>query len=220
MSLGKIALSLFGSSIVLVLLLLYGRDYKSLSTQDLRIIEKPDRVVIEWNGPVQEPMRARIANALGRYRTDKRRLILSLHSPGGFVEHGREVANVIQGASNARKIETFIDKGGVCASMCVPIYLAGVNRIADPGARFMFHEAKLAIPESVKKASETKMIVKSYERGATDDMFLSDFDMPRINREWRISMRHKIVDADVWLTARELMAQDSGVVDKLVFASN
>ena len=42
-----------------------------------------------------------------------------------------------------RGIDTLVQKAGVCASMCVPIYLSATQRMADPEARFMFHEASL-----------------------------------------------------------------------------
>ena len=111
------------------------------SRQTLSISEEPDRIVLGWSGPVQEPMSERVAAAFDRYKADRRRLVLILNSPGGSIEHGRKVVAAIR--ARDRAIDTFVQKAGVCASMCVPIFLAGSKRIADPEAYFMFHQASL-----------------------------------------------------------------------------
>ena len=111
------------------------------SRQTLSASEQPDRIVLGWSGPVQEPMSERVAAALDRYKADRRRLVLILNSPGGSIEHGRKVVAVIR--ARDRAIDTVVQKAGVCASMCVPIFLAGTRRIADPESYFMFHEASL-----------------------------------------------------------------------------
>lgn len=195
----------------------------TLLSQHLSVIERPDRVVIAWNGPVMEPMRDNLVAAIKGYRTDKRRLVISLNSPGGLVDHGREVVEAIRMSANIRQIETFVDRGGVCASMCVPIYLVGSRRIADPGARFMFHEAKLVTPSlgriSRSERTEFAPILKNIEKNATDALYLRDLDADRVNDNWRVEMRRKITDRDVWLTGKQLVDQESGVVDMLVFAA-
>ena len=198
-------------------------DKATLLTQHLSVIEKPDRVVIAWNGPVEAPMRDNLVAAIKDYRTDKRRLVISLNSPGGRVDHGRDVVEAIRMSANIRQIETFVGRGGVCASMCVPIYLVGSTRIADPGARFMFHEAKVLIPALGKISrydeSELAPVLKNLEKNATDALYLRDLDADRVNDNWRVEMRRKITDRDIWLTGKQLVDQESGVVDTLVFAA-
>ena len=91
----------------------------------MSVSEEPENVVLGWSGPVQEPMSERIAAALDRYKADPRRLVLILNSPGGSVEHGRKVVAVIRARN--RPINTLVQKAGVCASMCVPIFLAATS---------------------------------------------------------------------------------------------
>ena len=111
------------------------------SRQTLSISEEPDRIVLGWSGPVQEPMSERVAAAFDRYKADRRRLVLILNSPGGSIDHGRKVVAAIR--AHDRAIDTLVQKAGVCASMCVPIFLAGTRRMADPEAYFMFHQVSL-----------------------------------------------------------------------------
>src|SRR6185369_17225479 len=111
------------------------------SRQTLSVSEEPDRIVLGWSGPVQEPMSEHVVAAFDRYKADRRRLVLILNSPGGSIEHGRKVVAAIR--ARDRAIDTLVQKAGVCASMCVPIFLAGTKRMADPEAYFMFHQASL-----------------------------------------------------------------------------
>jgi ATP-dependent protease ClpP protease subunit len=189
------------------------------STQALKVREEPSRIVLAWSGPISEPMRDQIVTAIDKYKADKRHLVIALNSPGGSIAHGREVMEAIRKASQLRPIDTLVEKGGVCASMCVPIYLIGATRAADPGAHFMFHEASLALPEGKDSKIDRKTIAplrKTIESLATDDLFLRDIGTQRVNARWLTMMRTKITDREIWLTGRQLVQEGSGVVDALV----
>ena len=125
------------------------------STQTLTVREEPSRVVLAWSGPISDPMRDHIVTAIDKYKADQRHLVIALNSPGGSIAHGREVMEAIRKALRVHPIDTLVEKGGVCASMCVPIYLIGTTRTADPGAHFMFHEASLVLPRARKSARST-----------------------------------------------------------------
>ena len=190
------------------------------STQKLAVREEPDRVVLAWSGPISEPMRDHIVTAIDKYKADTRHLVLALNSPGGSIAHGRQVMEAIRKVSHVRSIDTLVEKGGVCASMCVPIYLIGSTRTADPAAHFMFHEASLEFPEGkdISKIDQERIspIRKSLESLATDDLFLRDIGTQRVDARWLTRMRTKITNREVWLTGRQLVDEGSGVVDALV----
>lgn len=185
------------------------------SRQTLSISEEPGRILLGWSGPIQEPMSERVAAALDRFKSDQRPLVLFLNSPGGSIEHGRKVVAAIH--ARGRAIDTFVQKAGVCASMCVPIFLAGSRRMADPDAYFMFHEASLKRPElgEAERAlfSET---VKIVEARATDDLFRNDIGIRGVNGVWLARMRKKIPGHDIWMSAQQLVDEGSGIVDSLI----
>lgn len=196
------------------------------SRQTLSISEEPDRIVLGWSGPVQEPMRERLAAALDRYKTDPRRLVLILNSPGGLVEHGREVVFAIRNSDRA--IDTLVQKAGVCASMCVPIFLAGRERKADPEAYFMFHQVSLdrSAKDNLKRRAhsdseraELTTVLGILETAVTDDFFQSDFGTRGVKPAWITMMRRKIAGGDVWMSGQQLVDEGSGVVDSLVQTS-
>ena len=193
------------------------------SRQTLSISEETDRIVLGWSGPVQEPMSERIAAAIDRYKADRRRLVLILNSPGGSIDHGRKVVAAIR--ARDRAIDTLVQKAGVCASMCVPIFLAGAERVADPEAYFMFHQASLNSDarENIKRQqfgeSETVALsqaLKAIEAHVTDDLFRNDIGIRGVNRAWLGRMREKIPGRDVWMSGQQLVNEGSGVIDRLL----
>lgn len=193
------------------------------SRQILSVSEEPDRIVLGWSGPVQEPMSERVAAAIDRYKADRRRLVLILNSPGGSIEHGRKVVAAIR--ARDRAIDTVVERAGVCASMCVPIFLAGSMRTADPDAYFMFHEASLtsSARQSTRQQqfseSERALIsqtVKEIETHVTDELFRSDIGIRGVNVAWLARMREKISGRDVWMSGQQLVDEGSGIVDRLI----
>jgi ATP-dependent protease ClpP protease subunit len=193
------------------------------SRQTLSVSEESSRIVLRWSGPVREPMSERVAAALDRYKADQRRLVLILNSPGGSIEHGRRVVAAIR--ARGRAIDTLVQKAGVCASMCVPIFLAGTKRMADPEALFMFHQASLnsSVRENIKRqefsASQEAIFsqaVKAIETQATDDFFRNDIGIRGINMVWLARMRENISGRDVWMSGQQLADEGSGIVDHLI----
>lgn len=193
------------------------------SRQTLSISEEPDRILLGWSGPVQEPMSERVDAAFERYKADRRPLVLVLNSPGGSVEHGRKVVAAIHARDH--EIDTLVQKAGVCASMCVPIFLAGTRRIADPEAYFMFHRVSLSssAKDSTKRLelsdAEKALLsrtVKTIEAHITDDFFRSDIGIRGVNTVWLASMRQKISGRDVWMSGQQLVDEGSGIIDGLV----
>ena len=193
------------------------------SRQTLSISEEPDRIALGWSGPVQEPMSERVAAAIDRYKDDRRRLVLILNSPGGSIEHGRKVVAAIR--ARDRAIDTLVQKAGVCASMCVPIFLAGTVRMADPEAYFMFHQVSLNSSASgnIKRqelSDSDKALLsqafKTYETLVTDEFFRSDIGIRGVSVVWLAMMRGKIAGRDIWMSGQQLVDEGSGIVDRLI----
>jgi ATP-dependent protease ClpP protease subunit len=181
--------------------------------------EEPTRIVLTWSGPVSEPMRNDVIAAFDRFKADRRRIVIALNSPGGSVAYGRTVAAAIRNASQIHLIDTLVEQGGVCASMCLPIYLAGPERLAHPAARFMFHMVSLK-PEDPATARGNEAAVATYrkiiETVATDDLYENDIGTHGVNAAWIAQMRRRIDGRDIWITGQQLVDEGSGIVDKLV----
>ncbi|MEQ1647484.1 MAG: ATP-dependent Clp protease proteolytic subunit [Hyphomicrobiaceae bacterium] len=191
-------------------------------TTALTVTSEPHRIVLAWSGPVEAPMQAKLAEALERFEDDPRKIVLSLHSPGGLVQHGHQVIKTIRKASHKRPIETLVEAGKTCASMCVPIYLVGAERSAHPSARFMFHEVRIkrtaesdhAMRDLQRRAPgvDVSAIQRQAEEHFTNELFDEDLGPRAINKRWLERVRSKIQGRDAWFTAQQLVKEDSGVV--------
>ena len=187
--------------------------------QKLTLEEEDGRVALAWSGPIDAPMRQEFDAVVEKYRGDPRPFVLSLNSPGGSVEHGREVMAALREAAKTHEIDTLVGAGGVCASMCLPIYLLGHKREAAASAVFMFHEAHLVGGpiETAKMDEEARLELRRLIEGdVTDILYRTDFAGERVNAQWLAGIRRRIVGRDVWKTAQQLTDEGSGVVDALI----
>lgn len=186
----------------------------------LMVRDERDRVVLAWSGPIERPMRDEVVAALDRLRDDRRRIVIALNSPGGSVVEGRETMAAIRDAAQTHEIDTLVEQGAACASMCVAIYLVGSHRMAGSSAHFMFHEAHLdpsnVTPSGLKMATLDAHLREAVEKGVTDLLFDNDYRGPRVNARWLAGVRSRIPGREIWLNAQQLMDENSGVVDALV----
>jgi membrane-bound ClpP family serine protease len=117
----------------------------------LEIVKQGDHVIFRWAHSVEAPMAYRFESAFAEWKGRVRRIVIELDSPGGALVEGRSVIDAIERMKATHVVETRVAAGDLCASMCVPIFLAGQERIAGRGAQFMFHE-----PSSVNYFTEEK----------------------------------------------------------------
>lgn len=178
---------------------------------ELSVEAQPGRVVLRWRGGIEAPMYARLEEAFRKHSQDTPRFVLSLHSPGGSLQHGRDVIRLIKRVQATHAIDTVIEARRSCASMCVPIYLAGQRRSADPKTRFMFHEVSFRDSHSDK----VERVPKDAIGRATDQFFARYLKAFGVDERWLAEMREAIRGKDVWRTAEQLIEQRAGVVQML-----
>lgn len=179
----------------------------------LTVSEEADGVVkLHWRGKVAAPLLARLDEAFRTHgRRGETRFLLSLASPGGELRHGGEVVRLIKAVQRANVVDTVVEGRSACASMCVAIYLAGNNRLADPRARFMFHEVSFrdSVTDKVNEVPERAI-------ARATDQFLERYFKPEgVDPRWLAGIRERMKGRDVWLTAQELTDQRSGIVQAL-----
>jgi ATP-dependent protease ClpP protease subunit len=178
---------------------------------ELSVFEAGDAVVFSWGHPVEAPMAERFARAFEEWKGRKQRIIIDLHSPGGEIAQGRLVIEEIERMKATHDVATRVRSGRTCASMCVPIFLAGERRIAAPDARFMFHE-----PAIYNALTEERVERPVFESRMTADRFFARyFESSPMDPEWRGKLETAWKGRDIWLTAEELVEQQSGVVSEL-----
>ncbi|MFM9939324.1 MAG: ATP-dependent Clp protease proteolytic subunit [Hyphomicrobiaceae bacterium] len=190
----------------------------------LSVREEPDRLVYRWRGPVDAAMVTQFDDTYHRWRHDPRRIVISLHSDGGSVDQGSRVIDLVRRMKRTHDVDTLVEAGRYCASMCVPIYLAGSRRTAAARANFMFHEVRF---DKAGKAEIDKLIrsmgpagrgkdhaevMRALVARATDKYF-EEYLEPKVgNDRWLADMRKAIRGRDVWRTAQQLLQEQTTIV--------
>ena len=179
---------------------------------DVRPEPHSSTLYLRWRGQVDSPMAQRISEALDKHGGEASRIVLSLSSPGGSLVHGAEVIRLLQRAGDRRQLETIVEGRGICASMCVPVYLQGQLRRASENARFMFHEVSFR-----ESFSDDKVDVPERAIGnATDRFFVRYFLPAGVPEDWVRQVRRDISGGiDVWKSARELVDENAGIVQRI-----
>ncbi|MBX9682822.1 MAG: hypothetical protein K2X41_03435 [Hyphomicrobium sp.] len=203
-----------GVLVLIAVLAVKSRDtfdnvFMGVGKLDVRDAPDSDTVVLTWRGQIEAPMARRIGDAVERYASERRTFVLSLSSPGGSLAHGAEVVRLLQKIGEAHSLETRVEAGRLCASMCVPVYLQGQRRTASPDAKFMFHEVSFR-DFFAKDGSEISDAAKG---SATDRLFAKYFTPAGVPDAWIRKVRADMAGGnDVWKTARELIAENANIV--------
>jgi ATP-dependent protease ClpP protease subunit len=185
----------------------------SADNQKVTVHERADHVLIRWSGSIDKSTPRALDRVIRQRYSDPRRIVLSLNSNGGMVSEGEVVIERIKQLRRTHTVDTLVEDGGQCASMCVPIFAAGGHRMAHPNARFMFHSVRMASTSVFFRPSREQ--VRHIEERATEDLFDDHLRASGINERWLDSLRTTMGSADVWFNARELYEQRVGIVDEL-----
>lgn len=184
----------------------------TVGTLDVRPAPEEDTVYLRWRGKIDAPMESRIAEAFERHRNDGHKFVLALSSPGGSLGHGARVARLLSRMSETHRIETVVEAGRRCASMCVPVYLQGARRTAAADAKFMFHEVSFH-EQLTEKSSD---VPASATASATDELFDRFFKTAGVPESWIAKVRAEMTGGhDIWKTARELVDENAGIVQEV-----
>jgi hypothetical protein len=181
----------------------------------LDVEARPDEatVYLRWRGNIDAPMASRLAEA-SESNKDARTFVLSLSSPGGSIDHGAEVVRVLRTIRKTHTLVTRVQSGDLCASMCVPIYLQGQQRLAAADAEFMFHEVNY---RDFFSNEVDRDVPDSAISAETDRLFVKYFEAAGASAGWIRRVRSEVAGGrEVWETGRELVDEKSGVVQHLL----
>lgn len=177
----------------------------------LTVVGEGDAVVFKWTDAVEAPMAFRFRAAFEEVKDKTGRIVIDLNSPGGALAEGRSVIEEIERMKATHRVDTRVAPGATCASMCVPIFLAGQDRIASASSAFMFHE-----PTSVDFVTEEKVKKPAFEQRMDAERFFERyFTRSPMDPDWREKLREDWKGRDVWKSGAELVAEGSGVVTRV-----
>ncbi len=186
--------------------------YMGIGKLDVRVAAEEDTIYLSWRGQIEAPMESRIAEAFESHKGEGRTFVLSLSSPGGSLDHGARVVRLLHKIGATHELETVVEAGRRCASMCVPVYLQGRRRRADEDAQFMFHE--VSFRESFSK--DELDVPEAAKGSSTDQLFAKYFAPAGVPDAWIRKVRSEMAGGnDIWKTARELADENAGIVQEL-----
>jgi ATP-dependent protease ClpP protease subunit len=162
-------------------------------------------VIFRWTGAIAPPMAAQMTAAFEAYKSSRRRIVLILSSGGGSVAEGERVITLLRSIRTTHKLDTVVDRGGLCGSMCVPIYLQGETRYGARVSSWLFHE--ITQPGSI--IGRRRKVEGRYMQ--LIDKYWIDAG---VSRAWIDRMVPLARDYDYWVTGEELITSHSGIITK------
>lgn len=163
----------------------------------------PDAIVMEWNGGIARPMAEQIRSAFREHQGRGSRVVFRINSGGGSVAEGERVIDVLREIRRTHRLETVVERGARCGSMCVFVYLQGEHRIAALSSLWLFHEVSLHDPN-------TRQITR-LDRPAWERLVNTYFGPAGVSEDWTERMKPLTVKSDYWQTGSDLAKDRSGI---------
>jgi hypothetical protein len=168
----------------------------------LEFSKEDGTLYIDWSGPIVAGMADNLRATLDKYGTVLKRVVLFLDSAGGHVDEGDRVIEVLNEIKRRHQLTTVVPHGKLCASMCIPIFLQGEDRLAARASLWIFHEAaqRQANGQQRTDTAETWRLFRKYYAPAG------------VSLHWLESIAPMIKDADLWQTGGDLISAKSGII--------
>lgn len=161
-------------------------------------------ITLAWSGRVAGPMALDIRTAFEAQKDRSRRLVLKLNSGGGSVAEGERVIELLREIKATHEVETVVEQGQMCGSMCVFIYLQGNRRVAALSSLWLFHEISYNDPKTNK--------ILRLDRAAWERLVDKYYAAAGVSAAWTERMKPLTVASDYWQTGSDLMREQSGIV--------
>ena len=165
---------------------------------------RPDTMVMSWNGPIAAPMANQIRDAFESRRQQAKRVLFRISSHGGSVAEGERVIDVLRQIRTTHLLETTVTQGDVCASMCVFIYLQGQKRFGALTSSWLFHEVSHMDPVTKQP---TKL-----DRAAWERLVDKYFPPAGVSSSWIADLKPRTIGSDYWQTGADLINASSGII--------
>jgi ATP-dependent protease ClpP protease subunit len=169
-------------------------------------VDQDGNLLIAWNGEVVEGMTEVLRGIFAVNKISSYRVILVLDSPGGAVEEGEMVIHLLQEIRKTHKLRTWVHHGSKCASMCIPIFLQGDERVAARDSAWGFHEAAVKLPNGKERVNQEETL----------RLFRRYYVQAGVSRPWLESILPEIRNSNLWRTGQDLAAAQSGIITFLL----
>lgn len=182
-----------------------------LNSAEVTVRNEGDAVALVWRSAIEAPMARKLEAAFGEVAGRTGHVILDLNSPGGAVVEGGEVIDLVSRMRRTHRVDTRVRAGRSCFSMCVPVFLAGEERIAARSSQFMFHE-----PTARDLVTGERVDEPGFERRISTTRFVERYFVNSpMAPAWRENLVAQWKGRDIYKSAKELVDEESGIVTRL-----
>jgi ATP-dependent protease ClpP protease subunit len=177
-------------------------EEQSAAGVSLEFNKEDGTLYIDLSGPIVAGTADDVRAAQGKYGTALNRVVLFLDSAGGRVDDGDRLIEALNEIKLRHQLITVVSHGKLCASMCIPIFLQGEDRLAARASIWLFHEAaqRQANGELRTDTTETWRLFRKYYAPAG------------VPTRWLKSIAPMIEEADLWQTGGDLISSKSGII--------
>jgi hypothetical protein len=155
---------------------------------------------IAWSGPIIPGTADDLRTALDKYGAASHRVVLFLKSAGGRVDEGDRVIHLLDGIKPTHRLITVVLDGSLCASMCIPVFLQGDDRLAGRTSRWIFHEAARQAENEKERRKETLYLFQKYYVPAG------------VSMQWLKRMMPLVKRAELSESGGDLISAKSGII--------
>ncbi len=169
-------------------------------------------IIYEWTGSIDIPMARLLQVEFSKTKDTYQHITLVLNSEGGAVSEGAQVIKLINNMKRTHTVKTYVGKDMLCASMCVPIFMAGENRTASAHSQWMFHQPILVNAVSGQEGFS----FGNDKQLAAIDIYHQFYKNSVLNPAWAEKLKQDWQDGkEIWKTGRQLKREDANIIQKI-----
>jgi hypothetical protein len=172
-----------------------------------------NKLLLKWSGTVNEGMGPAIAAAFDAYKLRTKTVELSLQSCGGRTDYMAAVIGVLHHIKNTHKLTTVVERGAMCASACIPIFLASDRRTAALSSVWFFHRSW----RHQLVGDVDGIITRQPGRSSLGRFLEQYYASAGVSRGWLSGLKDIIENgAGYWQTGRDLWGNKSGIITETI----
>lgn len=162
-------------------------------------------VYLRWEGTIAAPMARDIEQAFEAFKATRTRFVLILNSSGGSVGEGERTIALLKKIRATHRLDTVVDRGARCGSMCVPVYLQGEGRFGARSSAWLFHE----VTREGSLYGRRKKAERQYTR------LVDTYMVPAgVSKVWIDRMLPLIIEHDWWQTGDNLINDGANIITR------
>ena len=169
------------------------------------VIENDKEFILQLHDVIQHPAAVEFQDSYV-FLSKTKPVIIDLNSGGGSIEEGNKIIAFVEKLkSEGFDVQTRVQNGRMCGSMCVPVFLSADIRQAGEVSAFMFHGVTVGWSTVPNKEKTLDLFKYMKGRGLTEEFEKFLWDEEALS-----------VPGEYWLSGSEMMSLNTGVITSVL----